>query len=132
MQAFMINFRKDIIREQTLKINEILLSQKCIPYDVINKYQFFIATATNLLKSMNCSSSKPVLIINIFIYMLVYNIFYLDSDFKIFIYFKRMMWTTIYQVDGDRQTAISLLIIRIFSHKITLFSNINYKTADNI
>lgn len=132
MQAFMINFRKDIIREQTLKINEILLSQKCTPYDVINKYQFFIATATNLLKSMNCSSSKPVLIINIFIYMLVYNIFYLDSDFKIFIYFKRMMWTTIYQVDGDRQTAISLLIIRIFSHKITLFSNINYKTADNI
>lgn len=132
MQAFMINFRKDIIREQTLKINEILLSQKCTPYDVINKYQFFIATATNLLKSMNCSSSKPVLIINIFIYMLVYNIFYLDSDFKIFIYFKRMMWTTIYQVDGDRQTAISLLIIRIFSQKITLFSNINYKTADNI
>lgn len=132
MQAFMINFRKDIIREQTLKINEILLSQKCTPYGVINKYQFFIATATNLLKSMNCSSSKPVLIINIFIYMLVYNIFYLDSDFKIFIYFKRMMWTTIYQVDGDRQTAISLLIIRIFSHKITLFSNINYKTADNI
>lgn len=131
MQAFMINFRKDIIREQTLKINEILLLQKCIPYDVINKYQFFIATATNLLKSMNCSSSKPVLIINIFIYMLVYNIFYLDSNFKIFINFKRMMWTTIFQVDGDRQTAISLLIIRIFSHKITLFSNINL-TADNI
>lgn len=42
-----------------------------------------------------------------------------------------MMWTTIFQVDGDRQTAISLLIIRIFSHKITLFSNINL-TADNI